>query len=63
MLTIERRQELHSRLTLLESFIEEQKLCLKSCKGKVEMAQEEHTKCKVNLETYRVQHGKPEAFI
>jgi hypothetical protein len=51
MLTIERRQELHSRLTLLESFIEEQKLCLKSCKGKVKMAQEEHTKCKVNLET------------
>ena len=63
MLTIERRQELHSRLTLLDSFIEEQKLCLKSCKGKVKMAQAEHAKCKVNLETYRVQRGKPEASI
>jgi hypothetical protein len=47
-LTIKRRQDLHSRLTLLESFIEEQKLCLKSCKGKVKMTQEEHAKCKIN---------------
>ncbi len=62
-LTIKRRQEFHSRPTLLESFIEEQKLHLKSCKGKVKMTQEEHAKCKINLETYRVQRGKPEASI
>jgi hypothetical protein len=59
----ERRQELHLRLTLLETFVEQQRNQLKALKDKVKSCQEAHTSCKKNLETYRSERGKPEASI
>ncbi len=59
----ERRQELHLKLILLETFIEQQRNQLKVLKDKVNSCQEAHISCKKVLETKRTERGKPEASI
>ncbi len=58
-----RKEELHSRLTLLESFIAEAKAREKTTKERYQSCQLAMTDCKKKMENYRAERGKPEASI
>jgi hypothetical protein len=57
------KQQVNMRLTLLQTFISEQKEHLKTLKDNLKLTVDKVSECKKNVENLQVQRGKPESSL